>query len=107
MTMYRLLILFICFAVTGCGLFHTRSKAGKTDVASVQKGGPSAEISISFFAAILQDEAGGKPAPPAWGSYEDYWKSRMQYIATHESKEYYERVFRDFDDARLRLGLRS
>jgi hypothetical protein len=82
-----------------------RNKVSKTDVANVHKGGPSAEVTISFFSTVLQDEVKGEPCPLAWGTYGDYWKSRMEYIATHESKEYYERVFRDFEAARLRLGL--
>jgi len=97
----------IALAFAGCEIANTlpRSKLRKTDVPSAQKGGPSAEVSISFFSSTLRDEAQGKPAARAWGTYEDYWKSRMQYIASNESKAYYDRVFRDFNDARLRLGL--
>ena len=105
--MRKSVFLVICLALTGCEFFNIlpRSKVSKTDVASAQKGGPSAEVSISFFSPILQDEAQGKPAARAWGTYEDYWKSRMRHIATHQSKDYYNRVFCDFEDARLRLGL--
>lgn len=109
----RIVCFTIIFAVsiglTGCEWFNLlpRSKISRTDVASSHKGGPSAEISISFFSEILKDEAKGKPCPSAWGTYEQYWKSRMDYIAKNQSKEYYERVFRDFNSARLRLGLKE
>lgn len=97
-----LLFLTLCIALIGC---KSGSKVSKTDVASRQKGGPSAEISMSFFSGVLQDEAQGKPVPQAWGSYEDYWNSRMRDIAIHQNKDYYNRVFRDFNSARLQLGL--
>jgi hypothetical protein len=108
MNVARLTVLLtICFALTGCELFNLlpRSKLSKTDVVSAHKGGPSAEELISFFSVTLRGEAEGEPCPPAWGTYEKFWKSRMEYIATHESKEYYDRVFRDFEAARARLGM--
>ncbi len=104
--MNRLLFLSLCFLLTGCELFNLvpRNKVSRTDVASVRKGAPSAEVLISFFSGILRDEAEGKP--PAWGgTYEDYWKSRMEYIAKEETSAYYNRVFRDFGQARAKLGL--
>ena len=107
--MHKLVILGICLALTGCELLNSapRRTISKTDVASARKGGPSAEVSISFFSAVLEDEANGKPAARAWGSYDDYWKSRMRHIATEESELYYDRVFRDFENARARLGLHA
>ena len=95
------LFLIVCLCLAGCA----SDKAQRADVLSSQKGGPSAQIAISFLAVALEDEAAGKPCPPAWRSYPQYWHSRMEYIATHESKVYYERVFLHFNDGRIKLGL--
>lgn len=97
----------VCVSLSGCEILNLfpRNKASKTDVASSQKGGPSAEVSISLLSAALLDEADHKPCPPAWGTYDKYWRDRMWYFANHESREYYDRVFRDFTVSRLKLGL--
>lgn len=61
---------------------------------------------ITGLSWVLKDEWEGVPCPPAWGSYEMYWKERMQYFARNESKEFYDRFFRDFNSARTQLGLK-
>jgi len=108
MKVLSLVVLAVSVGLAGCELCNLlpRNTVSKTDVASGQKG-PSAEMLITGFSLTLKDEADHKPCPPAWGTYERYWKSRMEYIARHESKDYYERVFRDFDRARVRIPVRK
>jgi hypothetical protein len=93
--------------LSGCELLNIspRKTVSKSDVSSLRAGAPSAEVLISFFSVTLKDEVDGKPAPH--GGYEHYWRSRMQYIAQNESKEYYERVFRDFNKSRAQVGLNT
>ena len=81
------------------------STGSRTDVRSSLAGGPSAETSLSFFSTVLADEAAGKPCCRAWGSYRSYWIGRMNELRKHESAEYYQRVFGDFEATRARLGL--
>jgi hypothetical protein len=107
-TIQKLALLTICFGLTGCELYNAEphGKESKTDVLSAQKGGPSAEHLLSFFNPLLQEEVEGKRALGPSGSYADYWKSRMAYVATHESEAYYNRVFQNFNQARVQLGLK-
>jgi len=106
------LLLSICALSTlllyvGCGWKNIlpRKTWSKTDVASSRDGASSAEVSISLYSVTLADEARGKPCPEAWVSYRNYWIGRMDYIIKHESEEYYNRVFRDFEEARKSLKL--
>jgi len=109
MKKYLLLVIFTfpTLLYTGCGWqnISPRKTWSKTDVASSKDGGPSAEISISIFQITLADEAIGKPCPSAWVSYRNYWLGRMDYIMKHENEEYYNRVFRDFEETREHLKL--
>jgi hypothetical protein len=92
---------FMAVLLTGCELVNLvpGKTVSRTDVASIQKGGGSAEVAISFFSITLREEAEGKKALGG-GTWEEYWTSRMEHVALTESKEYYERVFRDFNEAR-------
>lgn len=107
----KILQLLFCALIigmlSGCEPLNlaSHSSMSKTDVASLHKGAPSAEVLISFFSVFLKDETDGHPVPGGYGTYREYWQSRMQDIAVNESKEYYSRVFRDFNDARARVGL--
>jgi len=97
-----LLVLLTC----SCEILNLvpRSTVSRTDVAS-QGGGPSAEILIDYYSDVLQREASGVPALPAWGSYRNFWLSVMDTVRESETAEFYDRVFRDFPDARKNLGL--
>jgi hypothetical protein len=94
-------------AISGCEIINLvpNENRSSTDVASSRSGAPSAEVSISFFSHVLESEARGESCPKAWGTYRKYWISRMDYIRSHESQAYYERVFRDFPASRRNLGL--
>lgn len=102
-----LLLIPICTFFAGCEWLRIlpQDTVSGTDVASAHPGGPSAEISISMFSDILKDEVEGVPCPPAWGTYREYWIGRMEWIRENQSKEYYERVWRDFPEARRKLNL--
>ena len=94
-------------AVSGCEIINLvpNEYRSSTDVASSSSGAPSAEVSISLFSDVLESEAKGESCPKAWGTYREYWISRMDHIRSHESQAYYERVFRDFPATRKKLGL--
>ncbi len=106
-TLRKIVAVGTALAISGCEMINLipNEYRSRTDVASNRRGAPSAEVSISFFSHVLESEAKGESCPKAWGTYREYWIGRMDYIRSHESQAYYERVFRDFPTARKNLGL--
>ena len=102
-----LLLLLILLSLNSCQtvVSNPGGLLSATDIKSSQPDGYSAETMAMVHVTALLNEKNDGYQTVSKSTARTYWANQMKDIRAKESKEYYDRVFEKFPDARKELGL--